>query len=95
MDNLILEGNHYQIGGKLGEFFNSKKTHFPIKLHRDQLEFGKKSAVLLNKPFPKVGEEIQGIMDRIDTDHDIFISWLSCMGCCLRIRENHNVEARG
>ena len=83
------------MGRKLGEMFKEEQSHFPIKLNTFQREFGQESGKLLMEYFPEASEEIQGIIDVIHQNHELFTSWLLCMGCCLRIREKHNVEVRG
>lgn len=95
MYKLELTGTHYEIGKKLGEFFVDQKREFPLKLNKFQTDFGKKSAELLKNYYPEVIEEIKGITDVIKFDDEMFTTWLLSMGCCLRIRENHNVEVRG
>lgn len=95
MYKIELEGTHYEMGKQLGDFFLNEKRKFPVKLDKFQNNFGKKSSELLNQYFPEAAEEIKGITDVIKFDNELFTSWLFCMGCCLRIRENHNVEVRG
>ena len=95
MHKLAFHGKHYEMGWKLGEMFKKEQSYFPIKLNKFQREFGKESGKLLKDYFPEACEEIKGITDAIKHDHELFTSWLLCMGCCLRIREKHNVEVRG
>ncbi len=95
MDNINLKGSHYNIGMKMGNYFIEKKSKFPIKLHKFQSEFGKESGKILKKLFPEISEEIKGITDVLKIDNELFTSLLFCAGCCLIIRENHNVETRG
>lgn len=95
MHSLNLENNPYEMGQKLGKFFINNKSEFTIKLNDFQMEHGKKSVKLLNKLFPEAIEEIRGITDTINFDFELFASWMMCMGCCLIIRENHNIEVRG
>lgn len=95
MIHLNLEGTHYEIGKKLGLFFNEHNTTFPIKLNKWQKTRGIESLRLLEFYFPEVANEIQGITDTTNTDYDLFGAWMMTMGCCLTLRENNNVEVRG
>src|SRR4030042_2911853 len=95
MYHLNFEGNPYEMGQKLGIFLKKNNSKFPIKLNKLQTEHGKKSIKLLEQFFPEASEEIKGICDRINYDYELFASLMMCMGCCLTIRENHNVEVRG
>lgn len=95
MLHLDLEGTHYEIGRKLGEFFKEQKRAFPIELSKWQKERGIESLQLLEKFFPKVIDEIKGITETVNYDYELFGAWLMTMGCCLIMRENHNVEVRG
>lgn len=92
---LDLEGTHYEIGQELGHFFQEQKTTFPIKLNKWQKERGVESLQLLEKFFPEAVDEIKGITETINYDYELFGAWLMTMGCCLIMRENHNVEVRG
>ncbi|MHA1845295.1 MAG: C45 family autoproteolytic acyltransferase/hydrolase [Promethearchaeota archaeon] len=65
-----------------------------MKLNAFQKEHGNESYKLLKKYFPEVVEEIKGITETLNFDHETFASWMMCMGCCLIIRENHNIKTR-
>lgn len=95
MDHLVLEGNHNQTGRKLGQYLINRKSFFPIKLNKFQIDYGIKSLKLLREIFPGAYEEIKVIADIMGYNSNILGAWLLCMGCCLTIRENHNVEIRG
>lgn len=95
MDYLKLKGSHYEIGKLLGKFLKSNFREFKIKLNNEQYEHGIKSLNILNETFPEVIEEIKAVTEEIDFDYKLFGAWLMCMGSCLTIRENHNVEIRG
>lgn len=95
MVHLDLEGTHYEIGRKLGNFFLEQKTTFPIKLNKWQKERGVESLQLLEKFFAEAIDEIKGTTETINYDYELFGAWLMTMGCCLIMRENHNVEVRG
>ena len=89
------KGNHYEMGQKMGKIFKRSNVQFPINLDPFQIEFGKKSQKLLKQYFPDVVEEIKGITDVIGNDHELFTSWMMCMGCCLDIEDGNSVEVRG
>ncbi|HEX2919685.1 MAG TPA: C45 family peptidase [Bacteroidales bacterium] len=95
MYHLELEGSPYKMGRILGHFFKKNRSDFPIRLNKEQANHGKQSLHILRQIFPEASEEIRGITDTINFDHELFGSWLMCMGCCLTIRKNHNVEVRG
>ena len=95
MVHLDLEGTHYEIGRKLGGFFNEQKTGFPLSLNKWQRERGIESLQLLEKSFPEAACELKGLTEAINYDYELFGAWLMTMGCCLIMRENHNVEVRG
>jgi predicted choloylglycine hydrolase len=89
------KGSHYEIGRKMGNIFKKANARFPINLDTFQIEFGKKSGMLLKQFFPEVSEEIKGITDIIEYDNELFTSWMMCMGCCLDIDDGDCVEVRG
>ncbi len=95
MDYLKLKGTHYNVGKQIGQFLKEKNSVFPIKLNPNQLKNGIESLAILNDVFPGGADEIKGITDVISLDYELFGAWMMCMGCCLTIRENHNVEVRG
>ncbi|PIE78040.1 MAG: acyl-CoA--6-aminopenicillanic acid acyl-transferase [Candidatus Delongbacteria bacterium] len=95
MDHIKLVGKHYEVGQKLGHFLKEKKSEFPIKLNKNQLRHGVASLKILEDIFPEAFEEIKGLTEEIKFNHELFGSWIMCMGCCLTMRENHNVEIRG
>lgn len=95
MYRLNLKGAPYEMGKQLGTFLKNHRTTFPLKLNRHQIDHGNKSIQILKKYYPEAEEEIRGITDTIKYDHALFASWMMCMGCCLIIRQNHNVEVRG
>jgi predicted choloylglycine hydrolase len=95
MDHLVLKGCHKEIGQNLGHYLLEKKSFFPIKLNKFQTDHGNKSLKLLQEIFPGAYEEINETADVLGCNPVLLGSWLMCMGCCLTIRENHNVEIRG
>lgn len=95
MVHLQVKGTHYEMGKIVGNFFNEHKTLFPISLNKWQRERGAESIRLFKKFFPQVLDEIRGITETIHYDYELFASWLMNMGCCLIMRESHNVEVRG
>ncbi len=95
MYKLVLTGTPFEMGKITGDFFKMQQTRFPIRLNKFQKEHGRESAKLLHQFFPEACQEIRGISDSIGVDYETFASWMMCMGCCLILRENHNVEVRG
>jgi predicted choloylglycine hydrolase len=90
-----LNGNHYDMGRKMGSIFKKNQAVFPIKLDPFQTKHGRASGRLLRKYFPEAAEEIQGVTDTIGYDNDVFTSWMMCMGSCLDIDNGDCVEVRG
>lgn len=88
-------GNHYEMGRKLGKIFKKNNARFPTKLDPFQTKHGRECGELLKKYFPEVAEEIQGLTDTIGYDNDVFTSWMMCMGSCLEINKGGCIEARG
>lgn len=95
MTHLELEGTPYEMGKKLGLFFKEQKAAFPIRLNAWQQQRGIESLRLLEKFFPEAAHEIKGITEIVGYDYDLFGAWMMSMGCCLILKENHNVEVRG
>jgi len=95
MDYLSFGENHYDMGKALGNFFIENNAIFPVELNDRQKSFGRESGKILEHLFPEVSKEIKGITDTIKINNELFTSLLFCAGCCLTIRENHNVEVRG
>lgn len=89
------KGNHYEMGKKFGEILLKEGITFPIDLNAFQLRFGEESKLIMEKYFPEINKEIQGVTDITGYDNKIFTSWLICMGCCLEMEENKSVEVRG
>jgi len=88
-------GPHYEMGLKLGNIFKKNNAKFPINLDPFQIKHGRECGELLNKYFPEVAEEIQGVTDTIGYDNEVFTSWMMCMGSCLEIENGDCVEVRG
>jgi predicted choloylglycine hydrolase len=88
-------GTHYKMGQKMGTVFNKCNAQFPINLDPFQIKFGRESGILLKQFFPEAASEIKGITDVIGYDHELFTSWMMCMGCCLDIDDGNCVEVRG
>jgi predicted choloylglycine hydrolase len=88
-------GNHYEMGRKMGNIFKRNNVQFPIKLDPFQTRHGRECGKLLRRHFPEVTEEIQGITDTIGYDNEIFTSWMMCMGSCLDIGNGDCFEVRG
>ncbi len=95
MYHLRLKGSPYSMGQKTGKTFKECNAQFPIKLNSLQSKHGRQSGDLLKQYLPEAAEEIKGITDAIGIENLLFTSWLMCMGSCLIIRKNHNVEVRG
>ena len=77
-------GNHYDIGLKLGKILKKKNIDFDksIRLDAFQKDFGKKSQILLSNVFPEVCDEIRGMTEGLNYPFEKFAAWLLCMGCC-------------
>lgn len=90
-----LMGKPYSMGQKMGKIFRRAKVQFPIRLDGFQRAFGKESGRLLKTHFPEAAEEIRGVTDVTGDDHELFTSWMMCMGCCLYTAEDDCVEVRG
>ncbi|MFO7753608.1 MAG: C45 family peptidase [Desulfobacteraceae bacterium] len=90
-----LNGSHYEMGRKTGNFFKRAGARFPVRLDPFQTRHGKECSKLLKKYYPEAEEEIQGVTDTIGYDHELFTSWLMCMGSCLDIDKQDCVEVRG
>lgn len=95
MYHLRLKGSHYEAGFKRGMIFKKNGVTFPIKLDEFQLSYGKEAGLELLKYFPKGYEEIKGITDALKIDHETFLSWMMCMGCCMYNLEYNIPEIRG
>jgi hypothetical protein len=89
------KGKHYDMGFKMGSIFKKNNVRFPINLDKFQIEFGKKSGLMLKKHYPEAVEEIRGVTEAIGYDNELFTSWMMCMGCCLDIDDGDCVEIRG
>jgi predicted choloylglycine hydrolase len=90
------KGNHYIMGQKMGNIFKKLDVRFPINLDSFQIDFGKKSSILLQQYFPEATAEIKGITDVAGYNNEIFTSWMMCMGCCLyNLSANNSAEIRG
>lgn len=83
------------MGLKMGTIFKKNNAEFPIALDPFQTKHGKECAALLKVHFPEAAEEIQGVTDTIGFDHDVFTSWMMCMGSCLDINHENSIETRG
>jgi len=90
-----LSGSHYEMGRKMGNIFKRNKAEFPIYLDSFQTKLCRESASLLKKYFPEAAEEIRGITDVIEYNHDLFSAWMMCMGCCLYIDQGIIGNNRG
>jgi predicted choloylglycine hydrolase len=88
-------GNHYEMGRKMGNIFKKNNVQFSIKLDPFQTRHGRECGELLRKHFPEAAEEIQGVTDTIGYDNNVFTSWMMCMGSCLDIDNGGVVEVRG
>jgi len=77
-------GSHYEIGSKLGGILRKENIDFDSLIHLDdfQRRHGRQSQKILARIFPEVCEEIRGLTDVLDYDHEKFTTWLLCMGCC-------------
>ena len=95
MHYIKLEGSYYSMGKKMAQHFINNNSKFPIQLNKFQLKHGIESIELIKQFYPEILEEIKGITDTLNFNFEQFASWLLCMGCCLTIRKNHNVEIRG
>jgi hypothetical protein len=89
-----LKGTHYAMGQKMVNIFKRCNVKFPIRLDPFQMEFGKKSGMILKQFFPEAAE-IKGITDVLGYTNELFSSWLLCMGCCLDIDWGDPTEVRG
>jgi predicted choloylglycine hydrolase len=83
------------MGQKMGNIFKRCNVKFPIRLDPFQMEFGKKSGIILQQFFPEAAAEIKGITDVLGYDNELFTSWMMCMGCCLGIDQGGPTEVRG
>ena len=79
----------------MAQHFIKKKSQFPIHLDKFQTQHGNESIRLMKQFYPDILDEIRGITATLNLNFELFASWLLCMGCCLTIRKNHNVEIRG
>lgn len=95
MYHLRLKGSHYEAGFKRGNIFKKKGIIFPIKLDKFQLTYGRQAGIELLKNFPEGYEEVNGITDALGISHEIFLSWMMCMGCCMYNLEDNIPEVRG
>lgn len=96
MFHIELQGDHYQMGVKLGQFFVENGVTFPLRLDGFQLAHGRKSEAVLRNIFPEVCEEIRGVSDATGADYPSFAAWMLCMGCCMyNLEKNIPVEIRG
>ena len=84
------------MGVKRGKIFNKFNITFPLDLDNFQRKHGYESEKQLQKFFPEVCEEINGVTDTIKADYQEFSAWLLCMGCCMyNLESNVPVEVRG
>ena len=89
------KGTHYEVGFKRGTLFKKYHVTFPINLDQFQLQYGKKAGQKLAKCFPEAYEEVKGITDALEINHEKFLSWMMCMGCCMYHLEENIPEIRG
>ncbi len=95
MDRIFLEGDHKTMGRKLGQYFLDVGSRFPLKLNDDQIKHGEGCMQVLTDYFPEIVDEINSVNEYLSIDPGVYYGILNCMGCCLTIREGHNVEVRG
>lgn len=89
-------GSHEEMGAALGRQFRQRCVSFPLHLDDFQLEHGRRSEEILQRFFPEVCAEIQGLCDAVGAEYPSFVAWLLCMGCCMyNLEDNLPAEVRG
>ena len=95
MYHLRLKGSHEQAGKKRGLLFKKFNVHFPIHLDEFQMNYGIASGKILNEVFPEGYAEVKAITDTLQIDHNQFLAWMMCMGCCMYNLKDNIPEVRG
>ncbi|MDD3106268.1 MAG: C45 family autoproteolytic acyltransferase/hydrolase [Bacilli bacterium] len=95
MYHLRFKGSHYEAGFKRGSIFKKYKVSFPIHLDSFQMDYGIKAGEALLKVFSEGYDEVLGITKALGADHQNFLAWMMCMGCCMYNLEDNIPEVKG